>query len=226
LHQGVFGPLVYVGIHQKSCFKKVWMVLEKRKSFMQKSGTKRSLFRLRLRFFHAMLDVILIVCLVIFAVAWLVSNKWDYLMSLWKKIMRCFYYVEAFIWFSPLMLYLGWLGACLQHVWLLQSRHKPLRSLGFWLMMPFYASLNDVLSLCMIMALIALLVGRSLSFASPHFVLSMSSTRASNSQKPSYANVSMIRLKRIYNFWWSMLVLHHLPIVSLHLVALLYIFWN
>jgi hypothetical protein len=22
-HQGVFGPLVYVGIHQKSCFKKV-----------------------------------------------------------------------------------------------------------------------------------------------------------------------------------------------------------
>jgi hypothetical protein len=24
LHQGVFGPLVYVGIHQKICFKKVW----------------------------------------------------------------------------------------------------------------------------------------------------------------------------------------------------------
>jgi hypothetical protein len=23
LHQGVFGPVVYVGIHQKSCFKKV-----------------------------------------------------------------------------------------------------------------------------------------------------------------------------------------------------------
>jgi hypothetical protein len=23
LHQGVFGPLVYVGIHEKSCFKKV-----------------------------------------------------------------------------------------------------------------------------------------------------------------------------------------------------------
>jgi hypothetical protein len=51
--------------------------------------------------------------------------------------------------------------------------------------MPFYASLNDVLSLCMIMAVIALLVGRSQSFASPHFVLSMSSTRASNFQKPS-----------------------------------------
>jgi hypothetical protein len=74
LHQGVFGPLVYVGIHQKSCFKKVRMMLEKRKSFMQKSGTKRSLFRLRLRLLHAMLDVVLIVCLVIFAVAGLVSN--------------------------------------------------------------------------------------------------------------------------------------------------------
>jgi hypothetical protein len=35
------------------------------------------------------------------------------------------------------------------------------------------------------MAVIALLVGRSQSFASLHFVLSMSSTRASNSQKPS-----------------------------------------
>jgi hypothetical protein len=69
LHQGVFEPLVYVGIHQKSCFKKVRMVLEKRKSFIQKSGTKRSLFRLRLRILHAMLDVVLIVCLVIFAVA-------------------------------------------------------------------------------------------------------------------------------------------------------------
>jgi hypothetical protein len=23
LHQGVFGPLIYIGIHKKSCFKKV-----------------------------------------------------------------------------------------------------------------------------------------------------------------------------------------------------------
>jgi hypothetical protein len=34
LYQGVFRPLVYVGFHQKSYFKKVWMVLEKRKKFM------------------------------------------------------------------------------------------------------------------------------------------------------------------------------------------------
>jgi hypothetical protein len=65
-YQGVFGPLVYVGFHQKSSFKKVRMVLEKRKSFMQKSDTKRSLFRLRLRLLHIMLDIILIVCLVVF----------------------------------------------------------------------------------------------------------------------------------------------------------------
>jgi hypothetical protein len=46
-------------------------------------------------------------------------------------------------------------------VWLLQSRHKPLWSFGFLLVMPFYASFNDFLSLCMIMAVIAFLVGRS-----------------------------------------------------------------
>jgi hypothetical protein len=65
LHQGVFGTLVYVGFHQKSCFKKVRMVLEKRKSFMQKSDTKSSLFRLRLRLLHVMLGVVLIVYLVV-----------------------------------------------------------------------------------------------------------------------------------------------------------------
>jgi hypothetical protein len=160
LYQGVFGPLVYVGIYQKSYLKKVWMVLEKRKSFMQKSGTKRSLFRLRLRLFNAMLDVILIVCLVNFAVAWLVSNDWDCLMILWKNHALFLFYGSINLVFS-LILYLGWLGACLQHVWLIQSSHKPLWSFSFWLLMPFYASLNDVLSLCMIMAVIALLVGRS-----------------------------------------------------------------
>jgi hypothetical protein len=66
LYQGVFWPLVHVGLHQKICFKKVRMVLEKRKKFMQKGGTKRSLFRLRLRLLHGMLDIVLIVCLVVF----------------------------------------------------------------------------------------------------------------------------------------------------------------
>ena len=46
-----------------------------------------------------------------------------------------------------------------------------------------YALIDSVLSLCMIMVVIALLVGRSQSLASLHPVLRMSSTRASNSQK-------------------------------------------
>jgi hypothetical protein len=50
----------------------------------------------------------------------------------------------------------------------LTSRHKPLWSFGFWLVIPLYASVNNVLSLCMIMAIIALLVGHSQSFASLH----------------------------------------------------------
>jgi hypothetical protein len=41
----------------------------KEKKFHAKSGTKRSLFRLWLRLLHAMLDIVLIVCLVIFAAA-------------------------------------------------------------------------------------------------------------------------------------------------------------
>jgi hypothetical protein len=57
---------------------------------------------------------------------------------------------------------------------------------------PLYASVNDVLSLFMIMAVIALLVGRSQSFASLHFVLRGNTSRAYNSQKPSFSNVSTI----------------------------------
>jgi hypothetical protein len=45
------------------------MVLEKTKSFMQKSGTKRSLFRLGLRLLDVVIEVVMIVCLLIFAVA-------------------------------------------------------------------------------------------------------------------------------------------------------------
>jgi hypothetical protein len=42
------------------------MVLEKRKKFHATNG---SLFRLRLRLLHVMLDVVFIVCLVVFAIA-------------------------------------------------------------------------------------------------------------------------------------------------------------
>jgi hypothetical protein len=45
------------------------MVLEKRKKFHDYSGRNGSLFILWLRLLHVMLDVILVVCLVVFAVA-------------------------------------------------------------------------------------------------------------------------------------------------------------
>jgi hypothetical protein len=143
------------------------------------------------RLLHAMLDIVFDSMLSDFCCS-MTCLKWPRLLNEPLKNHALFYYLEELIWLSPLKLYLGWLGACSQHVWLIQSRHKPLWSFIFWLFMPFYASLNVALSLCMIMAIIALLVGRSQSFASLHFVLSMSSTRASNSQKPSYSIVSTI----------------------------------
>jgi hypothetical protein len=45
---------------------------------------------------------------------------------------------------------------------------KPLWSFGFLFVISLYALVNNILSLCMIMAVIALLVGRSQSFASLH----------------------------------------------------------
>jgi hypothetical protein len=157
------------------------MVLEKRKKFHAYSGTNGSLFRLWLRLLHVMLDFILIVCLVVFSVAWLFSNDWDSLMCLWKNHALFLLYGSILLWFSPLMLYLGWLGAFLHHVWLQISCLKPLWSFGFWLVIPLYALVKDVLSLYMIMAVIALLVGRSQSCASLHFILRGNTSRASNS---------------------------------------------
>jgi hypothetical protein len=58
-----------ISFHKKSCFKKGLNGVGKEIKFHAKSGTKRELFRLRLRLLHAMLDVVLIVCLVVFAVA-------------------------------------------------------------------------------------------------------------------------------------------------------------
>jgi hypothetical protein len=69
LYQGAFRPLVYVGFHLKELIQKGLNGVGKEKKFHDYSGTNRSLFRLWLRLLHVMLDVILIVCLVIFAVA-------------------------------------------------------------------------------------------------------------------------------------------------------------
>jgi hypothetical protein len=97
------------------------------------------------------------------------------------KIMCFFYYMEAFYCGFLLDALFGLTWRMLTTCLTIKSCHKSLWSFGFWLVIPLYASVNDVLSLCMIMAVTALLVGRSQSFASLHFVLSTSSTRASNS---------------------------------------------
>jgi hypothetical protein len=165
------------------------MVLEKRKKFHAKSGTNGSLFRLQLRLLHAMLDVILVVCLVVFSVAWLVSNEWDCLMSLWKKSCIVFIIWEHIVVVFSFDALFGLTWRMLITCLTLISHH--IASMIIWFL-TCDASVNDVLSLCMIMAVIALLVGRSQSFASLRPVLNMSSTRASNSQKPSYSNVSTI----------------------------------
>jgi hypothetical protein len=53
----------------KKFFQKGMNGVGKEKKFHAYSGTNGSLFRLRLRLLHVMLDVVLIVCLVVFAVA-------------------------------------------------------------------------------------------------------------------------------------------------------------
>jgi hypothetical protein len=58
----------------KELFKKGSNGVGKEKKFYAKKWYKMSLCRLRPRLLHAMLDYVLIVYLVIFAVAWLVSN--------------------------------------------------------------------------------------------------------------------------------------------------------
>jgi hypothetical protein len=70
LYQVAFRPLVYVGFHLKELIQKgLNGVGKKRKKFHAYSGTNGSLVRLWLRLLHVMLDVILIVCLVVFDVA-------------------------------------------------------------------------------------------------------------------------------------------------------------
>jgi hypothetical protein len=103
-----------------------------------------------------------------------------------KKSCVVFYYMEAFYCGFLLDALFGLIWHMLTTCLTLTTHHNPLWSFGFWLVISLYASFNDVLLLCMIMAVIALIVGRSQSFTSLRFVLSMSSTHASNSQKPSF----------------------------------------
>ena len=112
-----------------------------------------------------MLDVILLV-LVIIVLAWLVSNSWECLVCLWKNhvlfpsSINCGILLWCFIWVD--------LAHAHTMLWLQTSHLKPLWSFSFWLVISLYALIINVLSLCMIMAIIALLVGRFQSFASLH----------------------------------------------------------
>jgi hypothetical protein len=171
-----------------SGFKKIEWCWKREKKSHAYSGTNRSLFRL----LHAMLNVILIVCFVVFAVACLVSNDWDCLICLWKNHALFLLNESILLWFSPLMLFFGLTCHMLIICLTLTSHQKPLWSFSFWFVIPLYASVNDILSLCMIMAIITLLVGRSQYFASLHFVLRGNTSHASNSQKPIFFNVSTI----------------------------------
>ena len=82
--------------------------------------------------------------------------------------MCCFHFAKHIIVVFSFDALLGWLGACLYHVLTTYQSPKPLWSFSFWFVISLYALINNVLSLCMIMAIIALLVGRFQSFASLH----------------------------------------------------------
>ena len=82
LNKLVGPPLSYIGLQI------VWFGLEKSRK-VHAYVVKRARFWLWPMLCHAMLDIVLALCLVFFAVAWLVINNWDCLMCLgW--IMRCF----------------------------------------------------------------------------------------------------------------------------------------
>jgi hypothetical protein len=50
---------------KRGVYKKVEWCWKREKALCKKSGTRRSLCRLRLRLFHVILDIFLIVCLVV-----------------------------------------------------------------------------------------------------------------------------------------------------------------
>ena len=115
-----------------------------------------------------MLDVISIICLVVIVVSWLVSNSWECLMCHLKNHVLFPSYKSIILWYSPLMLYWVDLAHAYTMLWLQISQLKPILLFSFWVVISLYALINNVLSLCMIMAIIALLVGRFQSFASLH----------------------------------------------------------
>ena len=135
--------------------------------FQVYSDAKGSLFRLWHLLWHVMLDVIFIICLIVIVVAWLVSNSWECLMCHWKNHVLFSFY-KAYYCGILLWCFIGLTWRVFKSCYDYTSHLKPLWSFSFWLVISFYALINNDLSLCMIMAIIALLVGRFQSFASLH----------------------------------------------------------
>ena len=106
--------------------------------------------------------------LVIIVLAWLVLNNWECFSV--PLLVSCFVSIKhKIVVFFFFLFHMGWLGTCIHHVMTTKASHfKPLWSFSFWHVISLYDFINSVLSLCMIMVIIALLVGRSKSFASLH----------------------------------------------------------
>ena len=103
----MFSSLIFTKYHLWELFKKGWLEVDKSKIFHAYSDAMGSLFRLWLRLWHVMLDVIFILCLVVIDVAWLVSNNWECLMCHWKKSCVVFIIPKHNLWYSPLNVSFG-----------------------------------------------------------------------------------------------------------------------
>jgi hypothetical protein len=106
----MISSVVFIDYYLCEFFQINWLVFEMSKLFHAYSDAKGSLFRLWHRLWHVMLDVILIIYLVVIFVAWLFSNIWEFLMRHWKNHVLFPSYKSIVLWYSLLMLYLGWLG--------------------------------------------------------------------------------------------------------------------
>ena len=121
LYLSMFSSLIFVENYLWELFQISWLVLEASKMFSVYSDANGSLFWLWHRPWLVMLYVILHV-LVIIVLAWLVSNSWECLICHCKN--HVLFPSSIKLWYSPLMLYLGWLGTCLYHVMTLNQSPK------------------------------------------------------------------------------------------------------
>ena len=153
LNKLVGPPLSYIGLQI------VWFGLEKSRK-VHTYVVNRACFLLWPMLCHVMLDIVLALCLVIFAVAWHVIKNWDCLMFL-ERIMRCFSILKHGIVIFSFDALFGLTWRMLTPCYDYPKSPYPLWSFSFQLVVSIYALINNVLSLCMIMAIIALLVCRS-----------------------------------------------------------------